>query len=143
MFTKKLIDIDKSPSKPLLFDGKLQEILTQLKADLAKDDTAQAKAELPKHEGPLHLPWWQRLSIPNSSIFTTSDHTRLHIGDPGYMNTLGGQLTPTEAFILRPLPKWAYLDAVIPDLNGKTVLEIGCNNGFFVLSSQNKAQNTC
>ena len=131
MFTHKLVDIEKSPSRPVLSDDSLREILTQLKADLAKDDTPHAKAELLKHEGSLRLPWWQRLSIPNSSIFTTSDHTRLHISDPGFLNRLGGQLTPTEGFILRPLPKWAYLEAVIPDLNGKSVLEIGCNNGFF------------
>jgi predicted RNA methylase len=29
------------------------------------------------------------------------------------------------------MPKLAYLKPVLPNLAGKTVLEIGCNNGFF------------
>lgn len=29
------------------------------------------------------------------------------------------------------MPKWAYLKPIMPDLSGKSVLEIGCNNGFF------------
>jgi SAM-dependent methyltransferase len=29
------------------------------------------------------------------------------------------------------MPKWAYLKPIFPDLTGKTILEIGCNNGFF------------
>jgi len=55
----------------------------------------------------------------------------LEISDPGFLNTLGNKLSPEEGFILRPMPKLAYLKPPLPNLAGKTVLEIGCNNGFF------------
>jgi SAM-dependent methyltransferase len=29
------------------------------------------------------------------------------------------------------MPKWAYLKPILPSVAGKSVLEIGCNNGFF------------
>ena len=47
------------------------------------------------------------------------------------MNTLGDALKPNEGCVLRPKPKWAYLKPIMPDLRGKSILEIGCNNGFF------------
>lgn len=53
------------------------------------------------------------------------------ISDPGFLNTLGNILTTEEGFILRPLSKWFYLKPILPSLLGKSVLEIGCNNGFF------------
>jgi 2-polyprenyl-3-methyl-5-hydroxy-6-metoxy-1,4-benzoquinol methylase len=71
------------------------------------------------------------MQIPGTDYFTTSDHARHEISDPGFLNTLGNALTVSEGFLLRPMPKWAYLKPIMPNLSGKSVLEIGCNNGFF------------
>ena len=51
--------------------------------------------------------------------------------DEGGVNTLGRNLTSEEACLLRPWPKWMYLRPLLPDLRGKSVMEVGCCNGFF------------
>jgi 2-polyprenyl-3-methyl-5-hydroxy-6-metoxy-1,4-benzoquinol methylase len=133
MFTNQLVDLTKSRSEALLIDYDLQILLKRLRADLAEDETSvvQSEAKAPEHQKILSKPWWQRISIPGTRLHTTSDRSRLQISDPGYMNTLGGELTPEEGFVLRPVPKWGYLKPIFPDVTGKSVLEIGCNNGFF------------
>jgi|UPI0007844D15 SAM-dependent methyltransferase len=75
---------------------------------------------------------------PGQKYFTTSDRERLEISDPGFLNTLGNKLTPEEGFVLRPMPKWAYLEPIFPDVADKSVLEIGCNNGFFCFEFEKK-----
>ncbi len=133
MFTKQLVDYDKSPAAPLMSDEELSNHIKALRLYLAMDESAVVKADLktPAVSDALGYPWWQRMAIPRTKCFTTSDHNRLEISDPGFLNTLGNALTPEEGFILRPLPKWAYLEPMFPDINGKSILEIGCNNGFF------------
>ena len=131
--TKKLVDIDKSPKAPLLTDQDLSRVLEALRRHLKTDSATAVMAELktlPVSEALGHS-WFQRLAIPGTTCFTTSDHSLLDISDPGYLNTLGKMLTPNEGFILRPMPKWAYLKPILPEIAGKTILEIGSNNGFF------------
>jgi 2-polyprenyl-3-methyl-5-hydroxy-6-metoxy-1,4-benzoquinol methylase len=124
MFTKQIIDDDKSPKNPLLTERELVEHVRLLRQHLAKDTATPLPPDIPRG-------WWQRIAIPGTDRFTTSDHDSLEISDPGYLNRLGGALTTQEGFILRPMPKWAYLKPIFPDVSGKSILEIGCNNGFF------------
>jgi 2-polyprenyl-3-methyl-5-hydroxy-6-metoxy-1,4-benzoquinol methylase len=126
-------DRDKSPKKPLFRDDELRRHLFALRQHITRDASAVVAAELksPAVYEALERSWWQRLAIPGTECFTTSDRARLLVGDPGFLNTLGNTLTPEEGFILRPMPKWAYLKPIFPNVAGKTVLEIGCNNGFF------------
>jgi SAM-dependent methyltransferase len=134
MFTKKLADLEKSPMAPLLSEHDLADHVASLREHLSLDNSPEARAELTDSElvqtSSQHA-WFQRLAIPGTRCFTTSDHGRLQISNPGWLNTLGDALTPEEGFILRPMPKWAYLKPLFPDLQGKSVLEIGCNNGYF------------
>lgn len=51
--------------------------------------------------------------------------------DEGGVNTLGRNLTSKEACLLRPWPKWLYVRPLLPDLRGKSVMEVGSANGFF------------
>jgi 2-polyprenyl-3-methyl-5-hydroxy-6-metoxy-1,4-benzoquinol methylase len=74
--------------------------------------------------------WYQRIEFPKFSIATTSNHSRIR-ESPGSLNRLGERLTPMEATIVRPIPKWKYIKRILPDLKSKSVLEIGCANGFF------------
>jgi 2-polyprenyl-3-methyl-5-hydroxy-6-metoxy-1,4-benzoquinol methylase len=126
-------NLEKSPKAALISDRELQRHIAALRQNLALDTPAIIKDTLksPMAIQALAYSWWQRLAIPGTDCFTTSDHDRLTISDPGYLNTLGGLLTPEEGCILRPMPKWSYLERIIPDLAQKTVLEIGCNNGYF------------
>jgi 2-polyprenyl-3-methyl-5-hydroxy-6-metoxy-1,4-benzoquinol methylase len=74
--------------------------------------------------------WYQRIEFQKFGISTTSNHSRV-IETPGSLNRIGGRLTPMEATLVRPFPKWKYIERVLPDVKGKSVLEIGCANGFF------------
>jgi 2-polyprenyl-3-methyl-5-hydroxy-6-metoxy-1,4-benzoquinol methylase len=133
-----LVDCDKSPKARLMSDGDSKSHLEALRRHLATDTSAAVKAglESPAASKAFGHDWWQRLAIPGTNCFTTSDHGRLKISDPGLLNTLGNKLTPEEGFLLRPMPKWAYLEPIFPVLAGKTILEIGCNNGFFCFEFQ-------
>ena len=84
--------------------------------------------------------WWQRIALPGLKGFTTSRHDTLQISDPGFLNTLGNRLTAEEGFILRPMLKWAYLKPIFPNLEGKSVLEIESNNGFFCFEFEKLAR---
>jgi SAM-dependent methyltransferase len=127
MFTKQLVDDGKSPKKPLMTESELVEHVRLLRQHLAKDTATPLPPDVPRG----WYWWWQRIAIPGTPRFTTSDHNSLEISDPGWLNRLGDALTIQEGFILRPMPKWAYLKPIFPDLSGKSILEIGCNNGFF------------
>jgi 2-polyprenyl-3-methyl-5-hydroxy-6-metoxy-1,4-benzoquinol methylase len=132
-FTKQLVDIDRSPRRQLITADAIARHVNKLRTHLVMDATEEVVATLRTdriQEG-LALGWWQRLTFDGTPATTTSNRTRLNVSDPGWLNTLGGALTIEEGFILRPLPKWLYLKPLIPDLSGKSVLEIGCNNGFF------------
>ena len=132
MFPKRLLNSDLSPKKKLISGAELESKVGKLRDLLAADSSPEVVAELktPSANG-LPRGWWQRMAVPGTNYFTTSNHDSLQITDPGFLNTLGGRLTPREGFILRPVPKWAYLEPILPQVAGKSVLEIGCNNGFF------------
>jgi SAM-dependent methyltransferase len=127
------VEISLSEKAPLLTVGEADEWAQSLRQHLYADSTRAATAACRTElaEQALRFGWWQRLKIPGLDLHTTSDHKRLQVSNPGWLNTLGDRLTPEEGFILRPMPKWAYLKRLIPDLSGKSVLEFGCNNGFF------------
>ncbi|MBD2103185.1 bifunctional 2-polyprenyl-6-hydroxyphenol methylase/3-demethylubiquinol 3-O-methyltransferase UbiG [Leptolyngbya sp. FACHB-261] len=74
--------------------------------------------------------WFQRIDYPAHNITSTSNHDWAYI-DEGGLNTLGKRLTSREASILRPWPKWLYIKPTFPEVQGKSVLEIGSSNGFF------------
>lgn len=132
-FTKQLIDLERSPCKPLFGDTEVAVEAAALKELLAKDSAAEVQAEAPGLEEDFRrIQWWQRMRVPGMNCSTTSFPSfLLNMSDPGWLNTMNGALTPEEGRLLRPLPKWAYVKSIMPSLVGKSVLEIGCNNGFF------------
>jgi SAM-dependent methyltransferase len=101
---------------------------------LAADDSPETRAaldsELARGIEAFRGSWFQRIDYPGHSLTSTSDHRWAYL-DEGGLNTLGGSLTGDEASILRPWPKWTYLRRILPDLQGKSVLEMGSSNGFF------------
>jgi 2-polyprenyl-3-methyl-5-hydroxy-6-metoxy-1,4-benzoquinol methylase len=107
----------------------------QLRAMLAQDDSpetiAACNSDLARGIEQFWGFWFQRIAFPEHHLTSTSSHKWSNIDEGGYLNTLGGRLTGTEASILRPYPKWLYIEPVLPDLRGKSVLEVGSNNGFF------------
>ncbi len=74
--------------------------------------------------------WFQRIDFPGHEISTTTDRSWAMF-DEGGVNTLGRNLTSEEACLLRPWPKWLYVRPLLPDLRGKSVMEVGSANGFF------------
>jgi len=74
--------------------------------------------------------WFQRIDFPDHGISSVSDRSWVTF-DEGGVNTLGRKLTSEEACLLRPWPKWMYLRPLLPDLADKSIMEIGCANGFF------------
>jgi SAM-dependent methyltransferase len=123
-----------SPVRPLYEKGQLESDVAELRRMLAQDASADVQAQLRGDLGGAIAAfgdaWFQRIDFPGHSLTTTSDHRWAHV-DEGGLNTLGGRLTGEEASILRPWPKWTYLRRILPDLRGKTALEIGSANGFF------------
>lgn len=132
-FTKHIVDLSRSPKKRLITAEQIAEHASRLKEHLALDETEAVKASLehPSVKGQLGgRGLWQRISLPHGG-WTTSPRVGMDTLDPGWLNTLCGALTKEEGALLRPMPKWAYLKPILPDMKGKSVLDIGCNNGFF------------
>jgi 2-polyprenyl-3-methyl-5-hydroxy-6-metoxy-1,4-benzoquinol methylase len=128
-----VVDLSRSPQRELMGRQELQRRTALLRENLRADETPEVLHDL---ESPIAVEarkfaWYQRIKLPNTRAYTTSDRTRQFVEDPGWLNRLGNALTATEGSILRPLPKWQYLKNVLPDLAGKSVMEIGSNNGFF------------
>jgi SAM-dependent methyltransferase len=123
-----------SPVRPLYKKGELESDIAELRRMLQQDAAAETQAEIHSDLGrgieAFRDAWFQRIDFPGQSLTSTSDHRWAHL-DEGGLNTLGGRLTGEEASILRPWPKWTYLRRILPDLRGKSVLEIGSANGFF------------
>ena len=76
-----------------------------------------------------HGPWFQRVVLPGGYT-TTSDLSHAAVDDGG-LNSLGGRLSPEVASAVRPLPKWKLLRSALPEIAGNSVLDLGCNAGFF------------
>ncbi|MFN0104145.1 MAG: class I SAM-dependent methyltransferase [Bryobacteraceae bacterium] len=120
---------------PLFTDESIASVLTELRAMLARDETAKAEgvpASGPVVDGLNAFAgmWFQRTDFPEHKISSVFDR-RWPIFDEGGVNTLGSRLTSEEASLLRPWPKWMYLRPLMPVLQGKTILEVGSANGFF------------
>jgi SAM-dependent methyltransferase len=109
-------------------------MVAQVRAALARDNSPETLAalnsELARGIESFWGYWFQRIEFPAQHISSTSNHKWANL-DEGGLNTLGGRLTSDEASIMRPFPKWLYLEPVLPDLRDKSVLEIGSCNGFF------------
>jgi 2-polyprenyl-3-methyl-5-hydroxy-6-metoxy-1,4-benzoquinol methylase len=130
---KPIVDLSRSPQRELISRQELDRRIALLRENLQADETPDVLHDL---ESPIAVEarkfaWYQRIKLPNTRAYTTSDRTRQFVEDPGWLNRLGNVLSPTEGSILRPLPKWQYLQNVLPNLSGKSVMEIGSNNGFF------------
>jgi 2-polyprenyl-3-methyl-5-hydroxy-6-metoxy-1,4-benzoquinol methylase len=125
---------DESPVAPLYSEEQLQRAVTDLRKMLAEDDTPERKAalqaEIARGIESFRGDWYQRIDYPEHNITSTTNHEWAYI-DQGSMNTLSNRLTSEEACILRPWPKWFYIKPIMPDLKGKSVLELGSSNGFF------------
>jgi 2-polyprenyl-3-methyl-5-hydroxy-6-metoxy-1,4-benzoquinol methylase len=130
---KPVFDVSRSPLRPLIerseFDRRIASLRESLRADQSPEilHELQTPIALESH----NFAWYQRIKIPNTRAYTTSDRTRHGVDDPGWLNRAGNTLSPVEGSLLRPLPKWQYLQDILPNLSGKSVMEIGSNNGFF------------
>jgi SAM-dependent methyltransferase len=124
-----------SPVLPLYTEARALEMVKQLRAMLARDGSpetiAALNSDLARGIEQFWGFWFQRIAYPGQHLTSTSNHSWSNIDEAGLLNTLGGRLTAHEASILRPWPKWLYIEPILPDLRGKSVLEVGSNNGFF------------
>ncbi len=76
-------------------------------------------------------PWYQRIEFPEYGLSTTDDPSCL-VSDHAWDNWFPG-MEPSDAPRLRPYPKFHRLQHLLPDVSGKTVLDVGCSCGFFAL----------
>lgn len=81
-------------------------------------------------------------SLPGSSILT-ADHIRERVGQLGdwfhNLNLRGVQTAPNHFLGNYPETKWrAFAHAIPSDLSGKTVLDIGCNAGFYSIEMKRR-----
>jgi SAM-dependent methyltransferase len=141
-FTKQLSDLRRSATKPLISAEEIASEAMSLREQLKADESPEVQVEATALEEDFRkLGWWQRIKVPGSTAYTTSFPAFLHdISDPGWLNTMNGALTTEEGCLLRPLPKWSYIKSIMPSIIGKSVLEIGCNNGFFSFAFADELQ---
>jgi SAM-dependent methyltransferase len=122
-------------SLPLYSEDQMTTAVKELRAQIAADDSPSRRAAIATPFGRelrRFAPWYQRIDFPEQGLSSTSDHGLTYF-DEGSFNTLNKRLTSEEACILRPQPKWRYLEPVFPAVAGKSVMEIGSANGFFSL----------
>lgn len=120
---------------PLYEDDQIDRAIVELLAMLERDGSAPYQAALTSDTArgirQFSGHWFQRIDYPEKHLASTTERG-LVCYDEGGLNTLNKRLTSDEASILRPWPKWlGYLKARIPDVRGKSVLELGASNGFF------------
>jgi SAM-dependent methyltransferase len=132
MFVPLKIDCDASPIEPLFDPLVLGDWEARLRAQLVSDDDYATDRDLDAFKRmQIYGTWFQRVPIPGTRITTTSDHSKAVMLDGNPLQTLYGRLTEREGSILRPYAKWCFIEPKLPDLSGKTVLDAGCNCGFF------------
>ncbi|HEX5216062.1 MAG TPA: DUF1698 domain-containing protein [Vicinamibacterales bacterium] len=123
-----------SPVRELYTEKSAAVMVEKCRAALARDQSPETLAaletDLARQIESFWGYWFQRIDFPEHHISSTSNH-KWACPDEGGLNTLGGRLTSDEASILRPYPKWLYIEPILPDLTGKTVLEVGPCNGYF------------
>lgn len=126
--------ISDSEVRPLYSQQQIDAAVVELKTMFRSDHSPQAltalRAPFAQEIARFSGCWFQRIDFPQHRLTSTSNHEWGYI-DEGGLNNLGGRLTSEEASVLRPWPKWAYIQPVLPDLHGKTILEIGSSNGLF------------
>jgi 2-polyprenyl-3-methyl-5-hydroxy-6-metoxy-1,4-benzoquinol methylase len=110
--------------------GEIQKLLAMFDRDNSPETRAALQSEQARQAKAFAGHWFQRIDFPSLAFSSTSDHATAFI-DEGGINTLGRRLTSKQASILRPYPKWIYLKPRMPDVRGKSVLEVGSSNGFF------------
>jgi len=119
---------------PMFTDKQLESTVNDLRGMLEEDESVRTqealKGEVAKKIQFFSGNWFQRIDYPNYHITSTSNHKWAWI-DEGGLNTLGKRLSSREASILRPWPKWLLIKSFLPDVAGKSVVEIGSSNGFF------------
>jgi SAM-dependent methyltransferase len=120
---------------PLCAPGQIDAAVPKLRAMLERDKTPAyqraLKGRIAEEMQRFGGHWFQRIDFADHSTTSTSNPAwAWH--DEGGLNTLGKRLTSLEASVLRPWPKWlGYLIQLMPDVRGKSVLELGSSNGFF------------
>jgi 2-polyprenyl-3-methyl-5-hydroxy-6-metoxy-1,4-benzoquinol methylase len=141
---KPVIDVSRSPLRQLIGRSEFEQRIALLRESLRADESPEVLHDLksPTAVEAQKFAWYQRIKIPNTRAYTTSDRTWHGGDDPGWLNRGGNALTPTEGSLLRPLPKWQYLQDILPDLSGKSVMEIGSNNGFFCFAFAERGART-
>lgn len=77
-------------------------------------------------------PWYQRIAFPEFGV-TTTDHDDWLVKDQAWDNLFPG-VDPAQAARLRPLPKYERIARFLPNVTGKSVLEVGCSCGFFAMT---------
>jgi SAM-dependent methyltransferase len=75
-------------------------------------------------------PWYQRIDFPEYGVTTTDDPAWMY-NDRAWDNFFPG-MKAEEAPQLRPIPKFERFQHLLPDVAGKSVLEVGTACGFFV-----------
>lgn len=75
-------------------------------------------------------PWFQKIVFPDHGVSTT-DRPEWALRDSAHDNLFPG-VDPAEAALLRPYPKWERIKPLLPDVKGKTLLEVGTSCGFFI-----------
>lgn len=125
---------DDSVSHPLFSSETLTAMLAELRAMLARErenfNPEVLQTPIAERIDSFAGQWFQRIDFPEHGISTTSQPS-WGVHDEGGVNTLGRHLTSEEACLLRPWPKWLYVKPLLPDLHGKSIMEVGSNNGFF------------
>jgi len=126
---------DDSAVYNLFEDGDLDRHEAILRAALDEDLVMQRDGRLNSESAKklLSMDWYQRILDTNLQVTTRSDHNRVADIHPGVIHTLYGRFTSKEGAALRPLPKLLYTEKLLPDLRGKSVLEIGSSCGFWSL----------
>ncbi len=120
---------------PLYTNAQSSVMVSELRAMIARDQSPETREALGGElargiESVPRMHWFQRIDFPEHHLSSTSDPRWVCL-DEGGLNTLGQRLTSEEASRLRPWPKWLYIKPLLPDLRGKSVLEVGTANGFF------------
>ncbi len=111
-------------------EAELDEIAARLRDSLRSEQskTEQANPDIISLLSE-KAPWYQRIELPGYGITTTSNPNWV-VWDTAPDNSLGGRLSAQEAAILRPQPKWAFIVSRLPEIKGRTILEVGSNCGF-------------
>lgn len=127
------IAYDESPVLNLIDQDQHAIHVAIMREQLALDERLKAagKLETQAAQEIFSMPWFQRIFVESLGIYTTSDHGRFGKDVPGELHTLFGALPDKEGGLLRPMAKWLYIEPLLPDLTGKSVLEIGSSCGFW------------